>query len=128
MGRRTAERSIPNLLLSFWLPAVLCAAVVLFIGSRPNLKSPVSFFGADKVAHLGMYLGLGLLLTRACRATWTSRLPAALLALCLGIVVGTSDELNQAHVPGRSSSAFDLMADTVGLLLAPLIVRAFTRD
>ena len=128
MGRRAPERSISNLLLSFWLPAVLYAALVLFIGSRPNLRPPVSFLGADKVAHLGMYLVLGLLLTRAARATWKSPLPAALVALCLGLTVGTGDELNQAHVPGRSADAFDLMADTVGLVLAPLVVRAFTRD
>lgn len=128
MGRRAPERSISNLLLSFWLPALLYAALVLFIGSRPHLHPPISFLGADKVAHTAMYLGLGLLLTRATRATWKSPLPAALLAVCLGILVGTGDELNQAHVPGRSCDVFDLMADTAGLALAPLVVRAFTRD
>ena len=127
MGRRTAERSTPNLLLSFWLPAALYAMVVLFIGSRPHLRPPVSFFGADKLAHLLMYLGLGLLLTRATCASGLKPLPAALLAVCLGIVVGTADELNQAHVPGRNSDGFDLIADTVGVGLAPLIVRALAR-
>ena len=92
------------------------------------MRPPVSFFGADKVAHLGMYLVLGLLLTRAALASWKSALPATLLALCLGITVGTSDEMNQSHVPGRSADALDLIADTVGLALAPLVIRAFTRD
>jgi VanZ family protein len=36
--------------------------------------------------------------------------------------------LNQSRVPGRSCDVFDLLADTVGLALAPLVVRAFTRD
>ena len=128
MGRRRVERSISSLLLSFWLPAVLYALVVLFIGSRAHLRSPMSFFGADKVAHVLLYLGLGLLLTRASRASGVAALPAALLAVCLGIVVGTTDELNQAHVPGRSADAFDLLADTLGVGLAPLVVRAFARD
>jgi VanZ family protein len=128
MGRRAPARSFSSLLLRFWTPAVLYAAMVLFIGSRPHLQSPVSFFGADKVAHAGMYLGLGLLLTRATRASIKSPMPAALLAICLGILVGTGDELNQSRVPGRSCDVFDLLADTAGLALVPLVVRAFTRD
>ena len=128
MGRRAPARSFSNLLLSFWTPAVLYAAMVLFIGSRPHLHPPVSFFGADKVAHVGMYLVLGLLLTRATRASIKSPMPAALLAICLGILVGTCDELNQSRVAGRSCDVFDLLADTAGLALAPLVVRAFTRD
>ena len=124
MGRRTADRSASNLLLSFWLPAVLYAAVVLFVGSLPNLHPPFSFSNSDKLMHVFEYLVLGLLLTRATRATWRAPVPAALLALCLGIAVGTTDEWHQASVPGRSSSAFDLMADTLGLALAPFALRA----
>jgi len=128
MGLRTADRTFSTLLLRFWLPALAYVALVLFVGSRPHLRPPITFVQADKVMHAFEYLVLGLLLARAARATWASRVPAALVALCLGILVGTCDELQQAHVPGRSSSGFDLMADTVGLALAPLVTRAFTRD
>ena len=128
MGLRKAERTTPRLLLRFWLPAVAYTALVLFVGSRSNLRPPFSFAQADKLMHATEYLGLGLLLTRAARATWGARQPAAMVALCLGILVGTCDELQQAHIPGRSSSGFDLMADTVGLALAPLVIRAFARD
>src|SRR5262245_24962770 len=128
MGVRTADRTFPIVMIRYWLPAIAYAALVLFIGSRPHLRPPVSFFGADKVMHGIEYLGLGLLLTRAARATWRARVPAALVALCLGIMVGTYDELQQAHVPGRSSSGFDLMADAVGVALAPLALRAFGRN
>lgn len=127
MGRQTAERTVPRLLLRFWLPAAAYVAMVLFVGSRPNLRPPLSFENADKVLHILEYFGLGLFLTRAARATWVAAVPAALLALCVGILVGTCDELQQAHVPGRSASAFDLMADTVGLGLAPFVLRAFAR-
>src|SRR5437773_1090551 len=98
MGHLTAERTVPRLLLHYWLPAAAYAAMVLFVGSRPNLRPPFSFDQADKVLHLMEYLGLGLFLTRAARATWVAAVPAALLALCLGILVGTYDELQQAHV------------------------------
>lgn len=122
-----AKRSISQLLIKFWLPALLCAAGVLFVGSRPNLKPPISFSNSDKVAHIAEYMVLGLMLTRATMATWKARVPAALVAVSLGLLVGTTDELNQAHVPGRSCSGFDLMADAVGLVLAPLAIRAVAR-
>lgn len=121
------KRSISQLLIKFWLPALLCAAGVLFVGSRPNLKPPISFSNSDKVAHVSEYMVLGLMLTRATMATWKAKVPAALLAVSLGLLVGTTDELTQAHVPGRSCSGFDLMADAVGLVLAPLAIRAFAR-
>jgi VanZ family protein len=106
---------------------VLYAVMVLLVGSLPNLQPPVSFSNADKLAHVLEYLGLGALLTRACRATWNA--PAApMAAICLGILVGTCDEWHQAFVPGRSSSGLDLLADTVGLGLAPLALRAFVRS
>ena len=127
MGSRMARRSITQLLLGFWLPAILWTALVLFTGSRPHLRPPVSFAFSDKVAHICEYFVLGLLMTRAMRATWSARLPAALAALCLGLAIGTTDELTQAHVPGRTASAFDLIADAVGLALAPLAIRAFAR-
>ena len=122
-----AKRSISQLFIKFWLPALLCVAGVLFVGSRPNLTPPISFSNSDKVAHIAEYLVLGLMLTRATLATWKPRVPAALVAVSLGLLVGTTDELTQAHVPGRSCSGFDLMADAVGLVLAPLAIRAFTR-
>ena len=127
MGSRMANRSISQLLIGFWLPAVLCAALVLFVGSRPNLKPPLSFANSDKLAHIAEYMVLGLMLTRAVRASGPALLPSALVAVSLGILVGTTDELTQAHVPGRSCSGFDLLADAIGLALAPLAILAFTR-
>jgi len=124
---RTAEPTASRLLLAYWLPAAVCAAGVLFIGSRPNLKPPVEFPFVDKFGHAGMYGVLGVMLTRAMRASWDAAGPAALAALCIGVAIGTADELHQAHVPGRSSDAFDLLADTVGLALAPLAMRAVAR-
>src|SRR6185295_10991524 len=50
-----------------------------------------------------------------------------LIAICLGIMVGTCDELFQSTVPGRQSDVFDLMADTAGLTLAQLVLRVISR-
>ena len=129
MGRRQAERPFATVFLSFWLPVLLYVALIFVLSTQPNLKPPFAFQFGDKLAHLLEYGGLGLLLGRAVFASARGASPpvVALIALCIGILVGTGDELIQASVPGRQSSGFDLMADTVGVGLAQLLVRALTR-
>ena len=72
---------------------------------------------------------LGLLLARVIRASSPLARPlvAALVAISCGILVGTSDEYLQSFIPGRESSAFDLMADTAGVALAQVLYRARVR-
>ena len=130
MGRRTAERPAATLLLGYWLPVALYIGMIFLLSAQQHLRPPFSFANSDKVMHILEYGGLGLLIARAvlAGAPRLSALPLGLLALCLGIMVGTGDELFQATVPGRQSSAFDLMADTVGLGLAQFLYRALLRS
>ena len=59
---------------------------------------------------------------------WAHPLHAGFLAIALGVLIGTADELFQAVVPGRDSSALDLLADTIGLTLAQLVYAVIRRD
>jgi VanZ family protein len=129
MGRRPAERPIANLFLMLWLPAILYVGVIFLVSAQPYLKPPFAFAFADKVAHILEYFGLGVLLARAVGASgpWKKPITVGLIALCLGIVVGTCDELFQSTVPGRESSGLDLAADTLGLAIAQAAYRAFAR-
>jgi VanZ family protein len=104
--------------------------VILLVSARPNLKPPIEFFNADKVAHILEYAGLGVLLARALRAQLNQRYAfrAAVLALVLGMCVGAGDETFQRLIPGRDSSVFDLVADTIGLLLAQIVYLTFAKD
>jgi VanZ family protein len=126
MARRSAAS---NLMLAYWLPVALYVGVIFLISAQPHLKAPLPFAFGDKIMHLLEYGGLGILLARGIGATNPRFAPlsAGLLAVCLGVTVGTCDELFQATVPGRESSAFDLMADTAGVGLAQFLYRAFAR-
>ena len=130
MGRRPPQRKFFELFMSFWLPVLLYTTMIVVLSAQPNLKPPVRFENSDKVLHVLEYFGLGILLVRALRTTFRITIPmnACLFALCLGIGVGTGDEVFQSTVPGRECSGLDLAADTVGLALAQLAYLALMRE
>ena len=100
------------------LPA-LWAAVILVLTSWPSPSIPISGLGLDKVAHLGMYLVLGVLVGRALPArSGRSALIAAAIVLALFAAL---DEWHQILVPGRTASVWDWVADVLGILLGLLI-------
>jgi VanZ family protein len=102
----------------WWFATAAYAVLILFVGSRPNLQSPVTFPMWDKCAHLGEYGLFGLFgymaYARAGRPILGRMAVVALAGACIGIV----DETIQAHTAGRESSVWDLAADVAGLLLA----------
>ena len=129
MPRRARKLDFSNLFMRYWLPVVLYLALIFTLSAQQHLRPPLQFQNSDKMYHLLEYFGLGMLLGRAMRGTLHVQRPlvAALLALSLGIIVGTSDECFQSFVPGRDCSAFDLMADSAGLALAQLVQLSFAR-
>jgi VanZ family protein len=106
----------------YWLPVVVYLVVIFVVSAQPGLKPPLKFSNSDKVAHILEYGGLGFLLARAFRTVpaTASPLAAGLVALAIGAVIGASDEVFQATVPGRVSSSLDWLADVIGLALAQL--------
>lgn len=80
----------------------------------------------DKVAHMFLYFGLGVFLHMTFRSSDNSfmRKYAAPFAFVVGILYGISDEIHQSYVPGRSSSIYDLFADSLGIFLAQMIFLA----
>ncbi len=105
-----------------WVPAVLWAGLLLWLGGQPGDKIPggwwVSRYGLDKVAHVAAYAVLGFL---AARAAGSSRLlPALLWGAVTAAAVGAADEWNQQWSTGRFSEALDWAADLAGGLLGGL--------
>lgn len=97
-----------------YAPALAWAVLLLGLGTWPLAPGMESNLPLDKVAHLVLYGVLGLLAGLGwARAGWPRR---AWVPLCLALLVGAVDELNQRTVPERSAEWGDLAADTAGVL------------
>jgi VanZ family protein len=88
---------------------------LIFGGSSvPGTQLPGTLW--DKLVHFLVYGLLGVLfLLPLADGRWsgvTAR--AAVLAVLLSMVYGTSDELHQRFTPDRTSDAMDVVADTIG--------------
>jgi len=103
-------------LIKFWFPAILYSGIIFYVSSLPNLKPPLGGINIDKLWHIGEYIPLGFLITRALFHSKTGVSTAKLigLAVLLTALYGLSDEFHQSFVPGRVVSLLDLMADTIG--------------
>ena len=130
MAMRAVARPPAELLMRYWLPVVVYLGLVQFIGMQPDLQVPMLFPDADKAVHVLEYLGVGVLLARAIRASVRAPVPirTALLAVGLGLGMGAADEFIQSFVPSRMSSVNDLLADGTGLLLAQFIYLLAVRE
>ena len=130
MTQRAMTPPPAELVRRYWLPVVVYLAVVQVLGAQPNLTVPMLFPNVDKVVHLLEYGGLGVLLARALRASLGAPAPirTALLAVGMGLCMGVADEVIQSFVPGRMSSANDLLADFTGLLFAQVGYLLVIRD
>jgi VanZ family protein len=126
-------RPVPSrlrLFLEYWLPTMAYVALIITLSAQPRLQPPFHFQNGDKLSHVLEYFGLGIVLVRALRVSMSRRDPlvAGLVAIVLGVVMAISDELFQAHVPGRESSHLDAMADAAGVVLAQMVYMWFVRD
>lgn len=116
-------------LVYYWLPVLAYVILIFTLSSIPNLTPPFHFPSSDKMVHVTEYSILGFLLTRALRTIppLHGAAMAGLLALGLGSALGALDEVYQRGTPGRESSPFDWMADTLGLTLAFLLYLQYQR-
>jgi VanZ family protein len=130
MVTRPPKRRFFVLFMGFWLPVLAYVSIIFAVSSQPNLKSPLPFANGDKIAHLGEYLVLGLLLVRAVRASLRVSRPlfAAMIAIGILVTVGVADEFLQSFIPGRTSDIFDLLADVLGGAIAQFIYVTFARS
>ena len=104
-----------------WLPALLMAVAILTVSSIPKfiVRGPL-FPGCDKLAHFIEYLMLGIALRY-----WSGDGRKRFLAG--GIGFAALDEFHQSFIPGRHASIWDVVADTLGLVVGFLLSRHFAR-
>jgi VanZ family protein len=127
-----ADTAAPRPLLRValaWGPALAYMALIWWLSSVPITLPLPSIPWRDKLAHAVEYFILGLLVARAVRRSWPLLATARALLLAALITAGWGyvDEVHQAFVPGRDANAGDLLADTVGALLAVALYGAVLR-
>ena len=104
-----------------WLPALVVGIAIAAVSSIPRLaiRGPL-FPGCDKLAHFIEYLILG-----AALRYWSGDGRKRFLAG--GVVFAVLDEVHQTFVPGRHASPWDVVADTLGLVVGFALSRHLVR-
>lgn len=88
------------------------------LSSLPSHDLPgLKIISIDKVAHLGIYLILGILVNGVLTSIKAGK-PTISLVYAILLLNAALDEAHQQYIPGRSVSIYDLMANSLGLCLA----------
>ena len=102
---------------------IIFCLVITFGSSIPGNSIPeLGIFGMDKLLHGLEYFILGYLLVNS--VSDKTQYPGY-LSFVLGICFALIDETYQLTVIGRSSSAFDVIADAIGLTLSIILFQKF---
>lgn len=117
-GRRSRMR--PGARALAWGALAAYSALVFYLSSLPLDAIPsLGFSLNDKLVHLKVYFGWGVLCTWALRTSFPSLGSGRLVfwAALGGALYGLSDEIHQMFVPGRAAELEDLAADAAGATL-----------
>ena len=122
-----SEKSTPR----YWLPPVLWMGLIFILSAQPTLPHhPDTLFDLilKKAAHMIEYGILASLLWRALsRGQGSLSRSAWVTAFVVSVLYAASDEYHQTFVPGRNGTPVDVGLDTVGALIALLVVGSLGR-
>jgi VanZ family protein len=128
---RPLDSLLVNSLLRYWLPPALWAGVIFILSAQPSLPHyPDTLLDLilKKAAHMIEYGILASLLWRALsRGQGALSRSAWVTAFVVSVLYAASDEYHQTFVPGRNGTPVDVGIDTVGALIALLIVGSLRR-
>jgi VanZ family protein len=113
-----------------WAPVIGWAVLIYVLSDQPRLpQAPMPLLDVllKKAGHLTEYAIFAVLLYRALGGyCGTSPRLHLALAWTLAVAYAVSDELHQAHVPGRTAASTDVVIDAFGALVGLLTSRVFT--
>ena len=112
--------------IDFRITGFLTALYIMLMIIGSSLKGnsiPKSYiFTLDKLLHIIEYYIFGTLLFFI---FYSSSKTPDVISLILGTFYSLIDELYQSTVIGRDSSALDVLADIIGLILSILFIKLF---
>ncbi|MCQ8104877.1 VanZ family protein [Methylomonas sp. SURF-2] len=103
-----------------WLALPAYCGLIYWLSNQQSLPVPPLFEFQDKVMHFGAYFVMGIFSWRCFRHLGLSGRRLALVGFLFCSAYGISDEWHQSFVPGRSSSGWDWLADSLGAAVAVL--------
>ncbi|MFZ2452036.1 MAG: VanZ family protein [Methylovulum miyakonense] len=95
---------------------------IYWLSDQATLPTPDLFSGEDKLHHAGAYFILAALAWANFRRIAKPPIILATAVIVFGSLYGASDEWHQSFVPGRSPDVLDWLADTLGAVLAVLVL------
>jgi len=125
MGNALSGNDTLNRFVTYHLPAILYAALIIAVSSIPDLKTPkIIDFQFDKVIHFLEYALLAFLAYRSFTHLGVNitRNTAFLLSALFVGGFAVIDEIYQRTVPGRDSAIGDLSMDLAGAALVLILL------
>ena len=107
----------------FWLLVVIWAGLIFALSATPDLRvAPTADldFVLRKAGHMGAFGVLAVLLWRALASSAVRR--ALVWSWFLTVLYAASDEFHQLFTAGRHGSPLDVGIDSVGALIALLLL------
>lgn len=104
-----------------WFYVILWCGIIFFFSHIPYLRVEqlgIWDFVFRKVVHISEYCILVILILRAFFLTTGLAVSKIyFLSTLLSILYAISDEIHQYFVPGRNCSVYDVLVDTVGIVI-----------
>lgn len=114
-----------NLHLKYAFIAIVLLVAIMYVSLLPKIELPkTSIFQADKIAHLGMYFILSIVLHKGFFNIKSKK--AIVIACILSFLYGFIVEILQYSLTStRMFDVFDIFANGMGAIFAYLIVSKY---
>lgn len=113
-----------------WLTVAIWAAIIFLFSSQSTIALDIGAwdFVLRKLAHMGEFGVLFLLLWKAIRELGVAKSKALAIAAALSMAYAASDEIHQSFVPGRSPTVRDVAIDFTGIMISILVLYFYLRS
>lgn len=103
--------------------------VIFALSHQPTLPYPenVNSMVISTLGHVGVYAILATLVWWALGITDVSHRWRIVIPVAIAFLYGLTDEWHQSFVPGRTPDVRDIVADTIGAVLAMVVVTWLVR-
>lgn len=107
-----------------WMAVLAWASLIFYLSAQPDLSTGLGSWDllVRKIAHVGEFAVLTALLWFAISRHGAGLGRALLFAAPLAVLYAASDEFHQHFVQGRDGSPRDVAIDSLGAIIAALII------